>query len=716
MPALNARIDDQLASGRRSLRTLPTTSLLGPTGARLWADYLDPKPGFSGAIDFIHKLNIPLLFTVESDQGTVFEPCKLNWHPSYLAFEYESASLSLREHKFVTWNDCAVAVQTWENRGPDAIVIRLKTDPHILQNKDQGMMSGVYSAERYPFAIRTVLKLSDNRLYEGLELAPGQQARLVIAAAMGIAEQDDAAALERRAAAFLEQPAEDILPAHQAEYQSWFDQAPQFACNEPLITKTWHYRWFLMRHNLADPRVGQLQYPLFYEGRSHKMSKTPFAPHGWEFSKLIPLTAPMHLLEARWYPDRSYGDGIWKNMMASQDDDGLYRCLLVNETLHSYANFMGWGAYQYYLIHRDKEMVRQLLPSLKRQVDGESRLMGNAEDRLIIEYKHNRTGKEYQPSYWYFNDFPKNCKDPELVTPLKRVDRSIYHYLNCIGVMNLCLALGDPEAERFGEQADQIKSDVLSGMWDEESQFFYDLHYKDNRKAFVKNIVGFYPYWAGMTDDRHKNGLDYLFDERYFGTRNPFPSVAKDCPVFSAEGGWQGNFFKGRNGCVWNGPTWPYTNSVILDALAEESKRREHVYDKEFGHAFREYSMLHYAQRDLDKPYLVEHYDSMTGEPISDDVDYNHSYYIDLVIRHIAGLNVQEDGIVLDPVHVGLTHFELNNVKINDDAIRVTYNISASQDGNLEQGYRLYVNNELVLHSEQLQMMKYTFPRSSTKE
>lgn len=75
-----------------------------------------------------------------------------------------------------------------------------------------------------------------------------------------------------------------------------------------------------------------------------------------------------------------------------------------------------------------------------------------------------------------------------------------------------------------------------------------------------------------------------------------------------------------------------------------------------------------------------------------------------------------QDGIVLDPVHVGLTHFELNNVNINDDAIRVTYNKSASQDGTMEQGYRLYVNNELVLHSEHLQMMKYTFPRSSTKE
>lgn len=47
-----------------------------------------------------------------------------------------------------------------------------------------------------------------------------------------------------------------------------------------------------------------------------------------------------------------------------------------------------------------------------------------------------KTGKEYQPSCWYFHDFPKDCMYPELITPLKRVYRSIYHYLNCIRDLN----------------------------------------------------------------------------------------------------------------------------------------------------------------------------------------------------------------------------------------------------------------------------------------
>src|SRR5690606_35727644 len=122
----------------------------------------------------------------------------------------------------------------------------------------------------------------------------------------------------------------------------------------------------------------------------------------------------------------------------------------------------------------------------------------------------------------YFNDFPKDCKDLELQTPLKRVDRSIYHYLNTVAVAELCRIFGDSDEEKFRLKSEQIKEDILSKMWDEDSQFFYDLHHQDDRKAFVKNIVGFYPYWAGITDDSHQGALEYLFDDQYFNTPNPF--------------------------------------------------------------------------------------------------------------------------------------------------------------------------------------------------
>src|SRR5690606_346146 len=98
-----------------------------------------------------------------------------------------------------------------------------------------------------------------------------------------------------------------------------------------------------------------------------------------------------------------------------------------------------------------------------------------------------------------------------------------------------------------------------------------------------------------------------------FDTGAPLPSVAPDCPVYSPTGSWRGVYVKGRNGCSWNGPTWPYTNSVVIDGVAETSRRFGHRYDAEFGRLLRSYALLHFQQRDGRTPYLVEHYDSSTG-------------------------------------------------------------------------------------------------------
>jgi len=705
-----ANIDEALAGGKRSLRTLPQACLLGPTGARLWADYVLPQPGFAGAIDFIHKLNIPLLFTIECSGASAYEPCDIRWYPSHLFMTYRNANVRFAETKFITWEDCAVSCQTWENIGDEPITLKLTVNEKLFGERSGDSFAGSLASASHGFRVIAALGTDCSGLADGIALEPGVRLRFVVASAFGLEGTDSAEQLRERIAAFTDGrvPFDDIVPRQQRDYQSWFDSVPSFASDEPLIDKTWHYRWYLLRHNLAQPGCGNLRFPLFYEGRSHKMTKRPYAPEGWEFSKMIPLTVPMHLLEARWHHRAEYGAGSMRNMRVNQGDDGFYPATFVDRTLHSYANFFGWAVYQFYLVHRDRELIREMLPSLKKQIEGEAAKLGNPADKLIIEYVHQHTGKEYQPSYWYFHDYPIDPKDPNTYTPLKRVDRSVYHYLNCRGVAELCRLLDDPDAERFVGWADRVRDDVLGKMWDEGSRFFYDLHHETDRKAMVKNIVGFYPYWARMTEAAHAAGLDHLFTADEFATPCPFPSVSADCPIYTAEGGWQGVFIKGRNGCVWNGPTWPYTNSIALDALATESKSRDHCYDEAFGRFFREFSLLHYAYRNLDQPYLVEHYNSRTGEAISDEADYNHSYYIDLVIRHIAGLNVEEKRIVLDPIDIGLHHFDLDNVLVAGRRVRVTYRRPDSRTPPEESGYRLFVDGREVLRSAALTRMAYS--------
>lgn len=682
-------IDTILEGKRRRLRTNPEKVLMDASGLRLWADYLDVEPGFSGRIDFIHKINIPSLFRIRCSAVKEYEPSQITWKPSHITLSFEKEGIRLKERKFITIYDTAVSCMTWENTGnsPFTLFLELGTE--------DGSFPTTYGKR---LAVR--LFCNGERIKEReWAVSPGEKKDLCVAVQICLEEET-----ERMESACGEigkkfRSGKEGLDIHIKEYQSWFDKTPEFISDNPVIDKTWAYRWFIFRHNMMEPGIGNLKERYFCEGRSHKMSKTPYKPEGWEFSKLIPLSVPMHLLDLRWYQDKEYGRSILHTMRDNQDETGEFHCARADGRGNPYANFFGWSVWQYYLVSGEKAFAQEALPVVKKQREAWKKVYGNEEDSLLIQYVHQLTGMEYQPSYWYFHDFPLDCRDEKKFTPLKRVDRNVYHYLNTLATAYLCGVCGDPEEERYRKEAEEIKKDILEKMWDGESGFFYDLHYQTDEKAYVKNIVGAFPFFAGITDENHVKCMETLFSEE-FDTGCPFPSVSKECKVFTPEGGWMGQFFKGRNGCIWDGPAWPYANSIILDGIGRESLAKGHEWDEEFGRYFMKFTRLHYYGGDGETPYLVEHYNSMSGECISDDVDYSHSYYIDLVVKYIAGISVYPGKIVVEPLDIGLEHFCLNNLTIQGHDIRVclekenrklTVSVDGEERGNCEGLGRLEV-------------------------
>lgn len=271
--------------------------------------------------------------------------------------------------------------------------------------------------------------------------------------------------------------------------------------------------------------MGKFHGTVMYEGRDHRMPKTPMTPTGWEFNKLIPLSTPLQVNDLRWHSNRELTKEIIRSAFAAQDEESLF-----------------------YLVDGDKDFVREMLPKMKRYIAGHERKYTDGKDSLLIEMIHDLTGKEYQPGYWYFHGFPADPTGDETYMPLKRVDRSVYHYRNLCGMANLLEALGEEEEKLYRRKAETLRQDILEKMWDEETGFFYDLHYQTGEKAFVRNSVGIYPYWAEMTEEAHEKGILPLMDREAFAPGYGFASVSKDCPAFSPAGGWMGNFLKGRNG------------------------------------------------------------------------------------------------------------------------------------------------------------------------
>jgi hypothetical protein len=124
---------------------------------------------------------------------------------------------------------------------------------------------------------------------------------------------------------------------------------------------------------------------------------------------------------------------------------------------------------------------------------------------------------------------------------------------------------------------------------------------------------------------------------------------------------------------MWDGPSWPYTTGIALDAIAGQSKQHHLALDSQFMKLLRSYSLQHFQGQDIRRPYLVEHYNSITGEAISDEADYNHSFYIDLIIRHVVGIEPQQDGFRFQPCRSGLKSISLTALQLQGRRIDVYY-------------------------------------------
>ena len=672
----------ELRYEERALRTMTGKLLFAPVGHRASVAYLDRLPGFSGRFDLIHKTNLTELFTMVCGISADWESAQSVWYPDRLDMRLETESFVFEEKKYLLEDDLAVAVQQWTNRGDEPLELCFRSQPVKAHSYviEEGWLAFETPDLTYGYAVAGVstwryMKPGEERLSAvgsgRLVIAPGEGPVTVTGyCQLGNLKQESVTELKDKLVHYLEaHPAPDAGVQASAEWEEYLAKAPSFTCSLPIYEQTWNYRWLIMKHCTSFPGWGNFRQAVMYEGRSHKMSPAPLESKGWEFTKLIPLSTPLHLMDYRWR-DPALAHEFIRTFLDSADEDGIPRSMVTNGYMASYANFGIWAIYQLYLVDGDEAFLREILPALKAFVEGHRKVHGDPDDELPIEYVHARTGKEYPPSYWYFGGYPDNPKDKTHYTPLKRVDRSVYHYLNAKGLAAICRVLEDADAPRYEALTERIAADIESKMWDPETKFYYDLHYQTDEKAMVRNIVGFYPWWAGIAPHE---GIEALTDPAEFATGSGFPSVSRQSEIYEPDGGWRKLFFKGRNGCVWDGPSWPYTTAIALSALSNESRRQGHRFDADYARFFREYTAEHFRDGDLRRPYLVEHYNPESGEPLSDEPDYNHSYWIDLVVQDIAGFRPQPDGIRIEPLDIGLGWYCLKDLRYRGHVYEIRF-------------------------------------------
>ena len=565
--------------------------------------------------------------------------------------------------------------------------IRTNTIRLRFTNAGPGICSGVVELEAYPGR-----EVEESVLASDIEVSAGGTTDVTLAFCIGTSEEDPAGTL----ASWLDQ--EDPVATQRERYGTWFAQhVPGFVSSDPRLDEMWLYRFFVMRYNLAEIGTGLLEHPAFYEGRQY-------------YSRVIPYSTPHILDETRWLRTPDYAFGHLENLLSHQFEgtdgrfDGQLPYLFVNRRSDFW--FINWttaAAWGLQKVHPRSDFAETIGPRLERNVRGMLAHHDGDHDFLpklgAADGAFYATGMEYQPSFYAFEG--DMGLDPERYPNIERVDFASYLYANARAVAEVAAARGDAVTQQeFEEMATAIQNAVLTKMWREEDHFFYDLREEDDVVAEVREVVGFYPFAFDLPPANEREYLaifDYLTDEAEFWTNHPVATISQQSRFFSqtVPGGC----------CHWNGPSWPFSTSVVLEALANAAKR----YDDPglagtFSTLLREFTaQMHDDETSPDhpegNPEVSESMNGASGQWKSTVENYFHSKYIDLVVRHVGGLTPRSDDILeLSPIDIGLTYFAFVGLRYHGHDLDIVWDAPDAED-HFDDGFEglaVYADGELL--------------------
>ncbi|HEV2473836.1 MAG TPA: hypothetical protein VGS41_14265, partial [Chthonomonadales bacterium] len=522
-----------------------------------------------------------------------------------------------------------------------------------------------------------------------LDLAPGRTKTFTFACAVGRSH----ASAQQRLNRLLAQP--DSLSKQAASYQGWFrSNAAYFKCSDPWVTKLYYHRLYNLKKNSMNPRLGALQHRTFSEGRWTSQ---------W-YANVISYGAGHQIDESRWLRDPSYAWGHLQTWTDNPRPDGIYPSHITpaGQQGGQYTDWISSTAWDVNLVHPNKSILAKIADTLARNTLAWRKVYGWGDSPLLVVDSHWWTGMEWQPSFFSFADY-KTAR-PADETHLRRVDLTSYNYGNAAAVAKIYRLLGrNADAARMQKLADETRSAVLAKMWNPADRWFESLRYTDYKQSPAKEIIGLYPFAFDLPPPGkgYESAWDVALDPAKFWTAWPMASTSKDCPAFG-QTGWPG---LGRiSGCMWNGPTWPHANSLVMNAMANTlrnyarcSLTRQKLYD-----LFYSFTRAQFRNGDLRYPWTGEYYNGDSGEWETDQRDYNHSTWIDPLIRDLIGIVPRADNTLeIDPLLPSgvWSYYVLDGQFYKGHDITVAWDSTGGHIAPGFKGYAVFVDGKEVVHA-----------------
>ena len=407
--------------------------------------------------------------------------------------------------------------------------------------------------------------------------------------------------------------------------------APRLYCPDKTIEQIFAFRSWTLRKHIKQTPVG--------------LVLTEFLPPVPWAGIYNTINAPLfhHLNELRWF--QNAGDFLSYIDLFLNGEGRKYA--YHTPALTAICDFcLATGHFSY---------LKENIESLERYFDGwealhhtENGLYWSIDDNEATEYSISGT-------------FPNLSRSKGL--------RPLFNgcmYGDAVTLSSIEASIGRHEkATHYAEVAARIKKLMDEKMWD--GTFYKAIHPADrdvDKPLTVKDIpeecnarelMSYVPWIYAMPDSDKCGCFAYLKDERVFLAKTGWATAEVTHPRFL--------YSANQHECLWNGYVWPFATSLTISAairLLKDYDQEVFTYDDLYDailtyanmhtitdekgtHPFIDEVMHPSAYRGTAREILEERL-ARDGKGIKDrGKDYNHSTFIDLVLRGILGIDPLAD-------------------------------------------------------------------------
>lgn len=434
--------------------------------------------------------------------------------------------------------------------------------------------------------------------------------------------------------------------------------APRLYCPDSTIEETFAFRTWTMRKHIKKTDVGFLL--------------TVFLPDVPWAAKYNTINAPLthHLNEFRWLKNADdFLDYINFFINGDRSVNGAF-------VYHTPALT---AMYQYCIVTANEEFLRNNAEAFERYFQ-EWELRHGTPNGLYWS-QDNYEGTEFS--------IGGTTSDKVVLKGFRPLFNSCM-YGDALSLSKIYAMVGNVEkSELYAKKAENIKRAVNEKLWD--GTFFKAIHpyhqdfnkeitYKDiPEECNARELMGYIPWAYNVVDAGRESVFALLKDSTVFKGKTGFTTADMSNKRF---------LFYTQPSCTWNGHVWPYATSYVINASIELLKhyKQNVISDKDLYDFIKQYAKMHYVSENgkirnfIDESMEPFEFRWYTRERLKEEKvynrgkDYNHSTFIDLVLRGLCGVVTESDNVTVVPRVKGIWKwFKIENLSYRKQSYTVYY-------------------------------------------